>query len=185
MSFMDELRKLTQPYNDDDDFFEDSIQAPEVKAEKPVSTAQQQFENAFATEVTPVPEKAVKPQQEAAPSGGFLSSFAGKRSAKPAPRQKTVSFGGSETQVFLFNPKSFDEAGELVAHLQQGRSLVMTLEGVEAGNARRLLDFISGVTFALDGKITPVSAKTYFITPQNVDFVPAQGEAPASESQYF
>ena len=185
MSFMDELRKLTQPYNDDEDFFEDSIRSPEPKAEKAVSSVQQEFENAFAVEASPVPEKSPKPQQDAPAPGGFLSSFAGKRSARPAPRQKTVSFGGSETQVFLFNPKTFDEAGELVAHLQQGRSLVMTLEGVESGNARRLLDFISGVTFALDGKITPVSAKTYFITPQNVDFVPAQGEAPASESQYF
>ena len=184
MSFMDELRKLTQPYNDDDDFFEDSIKAPEPKPEKPASPVQQQFENAFASEATPMPEKAPKLQQESS-SGGFLGGFAGKRSARPSPRQKTVSFGGSETQVFLFNPKTFDEAGELVTHLQQGRSLVMTLEGVESGNARRLLDFISGVTFALEGKITPVSAKTYFITPQNVDFVPAQGEAPASESQYF
>ena len=184
MSFMDELRKLTQPYNDDEDFFEDSIRAPEPKSEKPVSAVQQEFENAFAVEATPVPEKQPRLQQEA-PSGGFLSGLAGKRAAKPAPRQRTVSFGGNETQVFLFNPKTFDEAGELVAHLQQGRSLVMTLEGVESGNARRLLDFISGVTFALDGKITPVSAKTYFITPQNVDFVPAQGEAPASETQYF
>jgi FtsZ-interacting cell division protein YlmF len=37
--------------------------------------------------------------------------------------------------------------------------------------ARRLLDFISGITFALNGKITPVAAKAYFITPENVNLI--------------
>ena len=70
-------------------------------------------------------------------------------------------------------------------HLNQGRSLVMTLEGLPTDNARRLLDFLSGITFALQGKITPVSAKTYFVTPQNVDILGPQTEQPESDGQYF
>ncbi|MCR5664898.1 MAG: cell division protein SepF [Oscillospiraceae bacterium] len=100
-------------------------------------------------------------------------------------RERTVRFGGSDTQVVLFNPKTFDEAGDLVGHLQRGRSVVTTLEGQPTENARRLLDFISGITFALDGKVTPVAAKTYFITPQNVDFVAPQAETPESEEKSF
>ena len=99
-----------------------------------------------------------------------------------------MNFGGSDTQVILFNPKTFDEAGELVQHLLNKRSLVMTLEGLPTETARRLLDFQSGITFALQGKITPVSAKTYFISPDNVDLVPSQGEGdtePKTESRYF
>lgn len=187
MGLFDELKKITQGYSDDEDFFEDSIQAPEVKSDKPVSSAQQQFESAFSTSSAPAPERA-KPQSAESPApSGFLSGLTGKRTPKSSPRQRTVSFGGNETQVYLFNPKTFDEAGELVAFLQQGRSLVMTLEGVEEANARRLLDFLSGVTFALDGRITPVSAKTYFVTPQNVDLLSAQPaeQAPAEESRYF
>ena len=87
--------------------------------------------------------------------------------------------------MILFNPRTFDEAGELVNHLNQGRSLVMTLEGLPTDNARRLLDFLSGITFALQGKITPVSAKTYFVTPQKVDILGAQAEQPESDGQYF
>ena len=79
-----------------------------------------------------------------------------------------------EQQVILFNPKSFDEAGDLVQHLTQGRSIVMTLEGVPTELARRLLDFLSGIAYALQGKITPISAKTYFVTPQNVDVLGAE-----------
>lgn len=71
----------------------------------------------------------------------------------------------------LFNPKDFDEAGELAGYLLQGRSLVMALEGIPSETARRLLDFISGIAFALNAKITPVSAKTYFVTPENVDLL--------------
>ena len=106
--------------------------------------------------------------------------------AAPRPlRERTVHFGGSDTQVILFNPKSFEEAGELVGFLQMGRSLVMTLEGQPTDRARRLLDFVSGITFALDGKVTPVAGKTYFITPQNVDLVAPSGEQPESEAQFF
>ena len=87
--------------------------------------------------------------------------------------------------MILFNPKTFDEAGELVSHLSQGRSVVMTLEGVPTDNARRLLDFLSGITFALNGRITPISAKTYFVTPQNVDVLGSQAEQAESAGQYL
>ena len=71
-----------------------------------------------------------------------------------------MNFGGKDTSVILFSPKSFDEAGELVNYLNQNLTVVMTLEGVQGDMARRLLDFLSGIAFALQGKITPVSAKT-------------------------
>ena len=93
-----------------------------------------------------------------------------------------MDFGGTEQQVILFNPKSFDEAGDLVHHLSQGRSLVMTLEGVPNDLARRLLDFLSGIAYALQGKITPISAKTYFVTPQNVDVLGAEELASSEQT---
>ena len=96
-----------------------------------------------------------------------------------------MDFGGREQQVILFSPKTFDEAGELVSHLGQNRSVVMTLEGVPTDSARRLLDFLSGITYALNGKITPISAKTYFVTPQNVDVLGSQSEQPESDGQYL
>lgn len=184
MGFMDELRKLTQPYDDEDDFFEGADVS--AKSAPAVSQAQIDFENTFAEEPS-TPEPARKPARPAAGDGGLLSALGVKKTAKPKTvhRERTVSFGGSETQVILFNPKTFDEAGELVNHLNQNRSVVMTLEGLPTENARRLLDFLSGITFALQGKITPVSAKTYFVTPQNVDLVGAQAEQPESDGQYF
>ena len=187
MGFMDQLRKLTQPYDDDDDFFEGAdVSAAPVSTAASVSQAQLAFEDAFADEPS-TPEPAQRPPRSQGADSGLLGALGVKRPARSkAPRrERTVSFEGNDTQVILFNPKNFDEAGELVSHLNQNRSVVMTLEGLPTESARRLLDFLSGITFALQGKITPVSAKTYFVTPQNVDLVAPQADQPESDGQYF
>ena len=187
MGFMDELKKLTQPYDDDDDFFEGASESERSSAAA-VSAAQQQFESAFGEESVSAAEPAEKKSPKSGEGGGLFGALGARRAEKKprAPlRERTVNFGGSDTQVILFNPKSFDEAGELVGHLLRSRSVVMTLEGLPTENARRLLDFMSGIAFALEGKITPVSAKTYFVTPRNVDVLGAQGDAPETGGDYF
>ncbi|MCR5577050.1 MAG: cell division protein SepF [Oscillospiraceae bacterium] len=192
MGFMDGLKKLTQPYDDDEDFFEgaDPGFKPQPKADpKPaVSAAQMAFESSFADAAGPMPEEDPRTQRPAQQEGGGIFGNLGlKKGGKPrAGRAGTVNVGGRDTSVLLFSPKSFDEAGELVNYLQQELTVVMTLESLPADTARRLLDFLSGIAFALGGKITPVSAKTYFITPQNVDVLGAQQtEQPESSGHYF
>ena len=196
MGFMDGLKKLTQPYDDDEDFFEGADQSlrPQPKPEqKPaVSAAQMAFENTFADPGgAPAPAEEAQPKKPAESTGGIFGGFkkAAQSASKPR-RERTVNFGGKDTSVLLFSPKTFDEAGELVSYLQQDMTCVMTLESVPADTARRLLDFLSGIAFALGGKITPVSAKTYFITPQNVDILGTQPQQqtqqqPENSGHYF
>ena len=182
MGFLDELKKLTQPYEDDDDFFEDAEKPARTvsvrpKASAPASDAGIEFENTFGAQsssAAPAAEPADPDGEDEEMSGGLFGNL-GKRIKKQggSVRERTVNFGGRESQVILFNPKTFDEAGELVNHLGRNRSLVMTLEGLPTETARRLLDFISGIVFAMHGKITPVSAKTYFVSPENVDLLGA------------
>lgn len=195
MGFMDELRKLTQPYDDENDFFDGADESfkpqPQINTQA-ISHEQALFESSFAEETSiqaepvrkPVPKAPAKaPAQKAAVDGGIFGNLGTKKAPK---KERTVNFGGKEAQVILFSPKTFDEAGEIVTHIIQHRSVVMTLEGVPTDMARRLLDFISGIAFALQGKITPVSAKTYFVTPQNVDIVGGgRNEQPESDGQYF
>ena len=185
MGFMDELKKLTQPYDDDDDFFEGASESERSSAAA-VSAAQQQFESAFGEESVSAAEPAEKKSAKSGEGGGLFGAFGARRAETRAPlRERTVNFGGSDTQVILFNPKTFDEAGELVGHMLRSRSVVMTLEGLPTENARRLLDFMSGIAFALEGKITPISAKTYFVTPQNVNVLGAQDEGSESGGDYL
>lgn len=194
MGFMDELKKLTQPYDDEEDFFEGADpsfkpqpkQKAEPKIKNPISAAQMAFESSFA-DSSVVPAEDPNPKKAAGEGGGLFGQRGQKKQPKAkAPRQRTMNFGGRDTSVILFSPKSFDEAGELVNYMNEGLTVVMTLEGVPGETARRLLDFLSGIAFALQGKITPVSAKTYFITPQDVDILGAQPEQqPESEAHYF
>ncbi len=185
MGFMDELRKLTQPYEDEDDFYEGADPAAQAPAP---TEAQLEFESAFGGKEAPEPaepeETATQTPAASQESKGIFSALGRKKAARPRPasRERVVDFGGTEQQVILFNPKSFDEAGDLVHHLSQGRSLVMTLEGVPNDLARRLLDFLSGIAYALQGKITPISAKTYFVTPQNVDVLGAEELASSEQT---
>jgi cell division inhibitor SepF len=183
MGFMDELRKLTQPYDDENDTFE-GAETSLREAPPPPSAAQREFESVFGNEPAGRPEPAEErpPVREGA-EGGLFGSLS--RKTKKPPRERVVDVGGNDTKVILFNPRTFEEAGELVNHLMAYHSLVMTLDNIPTENARRLLDFMSGITFALQGKITPISAKTYFISPENVDLLGAQPDQPETDGQYL
>ena len=188
MGFMDGIRKLTQPYSDDDDFF-DGAEESFAPSEPEISDTERQFENAFGTEQA-VGEPEPASSQQSGRRGRFTSGAGGSifgnlgnssSSAPAAPRQprqnrraQAQAGGFGDQSVIRFTPKDFDEAGELYGFLEDGKSLIMSLEDVPADLARRLLDFMSGIAFALSAKINPVSAKTYFITPENVDFLDAQ-----------
>ena len=188
MGLMDNLRKLTQPYGDDDDFFEgaDSSFRPQETAEP--SEDQLQFEAAFGGEPAAAPEPAKKAPKLSSPASGGLFGSREPRQEKAARPQKPARGRNAgyavDQSVVRFNPKDFDEAGELVGYLEQGRSLIMSLEELPSETARRLLDFMSGIAFALNGKINPVSAKTYFVTPENVDLLDAQPSSGSSSGDF-
>ena len=111
MGFMDQLRKLTQPYDDEDDFFEDSdLSLKQAAQSTQPNSIQEEFEKAFADNAPQNPEPAAKKTAKVLGEGGLFGGLAHKQHpAKPkAPRrEKVVNFGGSDTQVILFNPKSF------------------------------------------------------------------------------
>lgn len=196
MSLMDGLRKLTQPYGDEEDFFDGADASFAPSSEPEISDSQLQFENAFGAEPASAPEPAsdVSSGRRGRLSGGAGGSIFGNlgsassssaSSSRPAKASRRAAAAPSSDQsVVRFNPKNFEEAGELAAFLEEGRSLIMSLEEVPADLARRLLDFMSGIAFAVNGKINPVSAKTYFITPENVDLLDAQSRS-GSQSEDF
>ena len=185
MGFKEQMQKLLKPYDDEEeDFFEGANRAAKPQPAPRAADMSIEFEQSFSAGDAAAPEpEETRPEKKAAPEGGIFGGM--KKAAKPKlHRERTVDFGGQETQVILFNPKTFDEATELVNYLQARRSLVLTLENSQ-DDARRLLDFISGIAIALQSKITPISGKTYFITPQNVDVLGAQGDLSESDGQYL
>ena len=77
----------------------------------------------------------------------------------------------TQLQVVLVKPDKFEDASAIADHLREKRTVVLNLESTNKEIARRLLDFLSGVAYANEGKIKKVAISTYIITPYNVDIL--------------
>ena len=77
----------------------------------------------------------------------------------------------TQLQVVLVKPERYENASEIADHLRDKRTVVLNLEKTEKEVARRLLDFLSGVAYAQEGKIKKVALQTYIVTPYNVDIM--------------
>ena len=145
MGLLDELKKLTKPYDDDDDLYDEDEDGA------PVDEAQ---------------DRAAEPEPQPRPVRvGSRSDYAGSGN-------KVVNIGAtSQMKVVLVKPERFEAAAEIADHLREKRAVLMNLEQTNKEIARRLIDFLSGVAYAQDGKIKRVAANTYIITPYNVDLM--------------
>ena len=77
----------------------------------------------------------------------------------------------TQLKVVLVKPERFENASEIADHLKDKRTVVLNLESTNKDVARRLIDFLSGVAYAGEGKIKKVAANTYIITPYSVDIM--------------
>ena len=77
----------------------------------------------------------------------------------------------TQLKVVLVKPERFENASEIADHLKDKRTVVLNLESTNKDIARRLIDFLSGVAYAGEGKIKKVAANTYIITPYHVDIM--------------
>ena len=92
---------------------------------------------------------------------------------EPSPkRNKVVNINSTmQLQVVLVKPERFENASESADHLKDKRTVGLNLESTDKDSARRLIDFLSGVAYAGEGKIKKVAANTYIITPYHVDIM--------------
>ena len=87
-------------------------------------------------------------------------------------RNKVVNINATtQLKVVLVKPERFENASEIADHLKEKRTVVINLESTNKDIARRLIDFLSGVAYAGEGKIKKVAANTYIITPYHVDIM--------------
>ncbi len=74
----------------------------------------------------------------------------------------------AQLKLVVMQPETFDDARDIANHLKNKKPVVMNLEFVEKDIARRIVDFLSGAVYALDGNIQKVSNGIFIITPYNV-----------------
>lgn len=77
----------------------------------------------------------------------------------------------TQLQVVLVKPEHFSEGSEVADHLGMRRTVVVNFESTKKDVARRLLDFLSGVVYSYNGKISRVASNIYIVTPYNVGVV--------------
>ena len=146
MGFIDEIKRLARPYEDEEDEeeFDDF--------EPPVSR----------------PERREKSREARESTGSLYHAEA----EQPRRSNKVVNIHTTtQLQVVLVKPDRFENAAEIADHLREKRTVVLNLEQTNKDIARRLLDFLSGVAYANEGKIKKVALSTHIITPYNVDIL--------------
>jgi cell division inhibitor SepF len=97
---------------------------------------------------------------------------------------RPVANGGADVRVHLVSPGSFNDAQEIADRFKQGVPVILNLQTTEGELAKRLIDFASGLTYALDGGMQKVADKTFLLTPRNVE-VSAEEQARLIEKGFF
>jgi cell division inhibitor SepF len=92
--------------------------------------------------------------------------------------------GGADVQVHVVTPSSFNDAQEVADNFKRQIPVIMNLQGAETELSRRLIDFTSGLTYALGGGMQKIADKTFLLTPANVE-VSADQQARLMEKGFF
>ena len=160
MSFWDNVKKFAQPYADDDyDDYEDEemdeFEEEEVEVPAPRATRRAPLFASSASEDT-TPE--FKTTTSSAP---VSSGFSG----------QVLNMNSGKQEVVLFHAKAFDDAAKAADELRKRKAVILNMENVDKALTRRVVDFLSGAVYALDGSVKKVAQSTYLFCPHNMDVV--------------
>lgn len=181
MSFWDNVKKFAQPYSEDDDYDyddEDDYEEEEEAYEEPVQKPTRRSSRRSA------------PQPSApAPMEDKMDdlSFGGAPviSAPAASSANNVTVGGfsgqvlsmnnssvsNKQEVVLFRPGSFNDTSKAADDLRSHKAVVVNMENVDKAMARRVVDFLSGCVYALDGDVKKIAQSAYLFCPHNMNIV--------------
>ena len=167
MSFWDNVKKFAQPYADDDyddydeddyveDDYEEPAEAPAPRREKrrpapaPVMEEEEEEDYGFA----PVPTVAASN----APATGFTGQILNMNAS-------------NKQEVVLFRPGTFNDTSKAADDLRNRKAVIVNMENVDKAMARRVVDFLSGCVYALDGDVKKIAQSAYLFCPHNMDIV--------------
>ena len=149
MNILENLKKFVQPYSDDDyEEYEDEIDELEEEVQEPAPRAARR-PSPFATNT--------ESEYSAPAERGFSGQVLGGSSNKQ--------------EVILFHAKTFDDAAQAADELRKRKAVILNMENVDKALTRRVVDFLSGSVYALDGSVKKVAQSTYLFCPHNMDVV--------------
>ena len=120
-------------------------------------------------------EEDVAPEKEASPRRRPLLEPEPKKSARE-PRLQ----GGGETvpmpnvaamKMIVYHPVSYEDAQNIIDNLKARKPVIVNMEELDVAAAQRILDFISGAIYALNGTIAKISRGIFVVAPTNYDVI--------------
>ena len=161
-------------YSFDEEEDEDDYEEPERKTRAPRTQKQP-----AASKPAPAPERTSKPVPSYS-SSSYSKPEPSRRFSKPtqtatdklvafdggaSPRRRTATSG----EVFVIKPQEFDDAQTVVDFLKTNRAIVINMEGLQLEPAQRIIDFIGGACYGIDGDIKAISANIFIAVPKSIE----------------
>ncbi len=178
MSFWDNVKKLTQSYADDDydDYDEDedeSLDQYEEPEERPARRAPRR--SAPAPVAPPADIELPEEEDDFGFSAPVIPSSSGSGSSSGFSGQvlsmNSASSARNKQEVVLFRPNHFNDTSKAADDLRSSKAVIVNMENVDKAMARRVVDFLSGCVYALDGDVKKIAQSAYLFCPHNMDIV--------------
>jgi cell division inhibitor SepF len=161
MGIWDSVKKFAQPYADDE--YDD-------------------YDDMEGYEETP------RRSRSAASEGNTSFNF---DTASSTPSAKSGSFSGQvlninsgKQEVVLFRPTSVNDCTKAADDLRDKKAIIVNMENVDDSLARRVVDFLSGCAYALDGKVNKIAHSTYLFCPHSMDVIGDLENIPVETESY-
>ena len=195
MSIWDNVKKFAQPYSDDEyddyddyeDDYEDEVDEEPVRrpARKPARSTRPARRAPVQREPEPeIEEDDYEEDFTAAFNSVPKTSTAMAAAAPAAPAERTfpgkvVSMNRSQQEIVRFHPTSFQDSRKAATDLVASKAVIVNLEELDKDASRRMVDFLSGVVFAMDGDVQKIAQSAYVFCPPNVFITGGQEEIQA------
>lgn len=172
MSIWDNVKKFAQPYSDDEyDDYDEEEEMEEEYEEEPRRAPR----NTRRSRPAPMQEEEDDEEDYgySSNSGALASSsFSGISSGfNGSVLNMNTAAASSKQEVVLFRPISFNDAAKAADDLRNRKAVVCNMENVDEALARRVVDFLSGCVYALQGDVEKIAQSAYLFCPQNMGIV--------------
>ena len=97
---------------------------------------------------------------------------------------RPVDNGGADVQVHLVIPRNFNDAQQVADQFKRSVPVILNLQTADHELSKRMIDFCSGLTYALDGGMQRIAEKMFLLTPRNVE-VSAEEKARLIDKGFF
>ena len=120
-----------------------------------------------------------EPEQSSAPAPAVTPRFRAVESVTPVYREEPIL-----DRIITLHPHSYNDARLIGEHFRDHTPVIMNLTDMDDADAKRLVDFASGLAFGLHGTIERVTKKVFLISPANVN-VSSEDKSAAAQASFF